>query len=621
MYQWNAATLGNMQRDSAGGGVLIDFGSHMIDLMFALFDEPAEIINYSDNSLGGIESDCSIDLRVRHCGQPLEGCIELARTRDLGCLIRVECERSTLELQVNERFRVKVLPRDAELIDPLSGTVRDVGFDASWLEECEDESWYATFGRQYDDWVASIQSGGKPALSGQSSLATCRLIEACYNQRQLTHEPWVWRGISSCDAPPGRSTASHVTGTSGNGQPAPPNVHTGGRGGRILVTGATGFIGCRVVELLRLREKCDVCAVVHNPANASRLARLDVELLQADLGSVEGARQLVQGCDGVVHCAIGTEWGEPRKIYDVTVGGTRRLAEAALAAGVKRFVHVSTMSVYGDENIFTGTLDENTPVRPVRGSLYGETKAAAEQAVLGLSHKGLSAVVLRPARVYGPFSRIFIVRPLQAIAAGYFEWIGPPDVPADMVYVDNVAESMLSALFADADRVAGEAFNVGDGDSSTWREFYAYFADRLGLDLANVPVSDPSASTKRKGIGSLFSFPRRFARGVGEVVTSQEFKSLGRRVLMTDPIGTMPRKALERHAALERGVRRMIKADDALPVYRPDSGAPGETVQMGSGGAILSIEKLRDRLGFVPPASRAEALQLTLDWVRHARIV
>ena len=616
MYNWSAATLGNMRRESAGGGVLIDFGSHMIDLMFALFDEPADVLKYCDNAIGGIEADCTIDVRVRHRGEPVEGRIELARTRELGSLIRVECERASLEFQANERFRVKVVPRGTELADPVSGRVQDFAFDAFWQGESQDESWYATFGRQYDDWIGAIRSGGKPVLSGRSALATTRLIETCYRQPQPMHEPWVWNRIS----PPVVSENVALGTASGNGRVV-GGVHTGCRGGRILVTGATGFIGCRVVELLRLREKCDVRAVVHNPGNASRLARLDVEMVHADLGSADGVRQLVQDCDGVVHCAIGTEYGEPKKVSAVTVGGTRRLAEAALAADVRRFVHVSSMSVYGNALDSVGTIAETAAIRPVSNDSYGISKAAAEHAVLDLTNRGLKAVVIRPARVFGPFSRTFVIGPLRAIVAGRFAWLGPPDVPADMVYVDNVAESLLCALFADPDGATGEAFNIGGGDNFTWRQFYAYFADALGVDLSSTPVCQPSSSRGASALGSVLSFPGKFVHSIGEVVASKEFKSLGRRVLTTDPLGTMPRKALERLPALERGVRQLIKADGSLPVYRPEAGTPGETVHMGSGGAVLNIAKLRERLGFVPPVCRDEALQLTLDWVRHANIV
>ena len=248
MYNWSAATLGNMRRELAGGGVLIDFGSHMIDLMFALFDEPADVLDYRDNALSGIEADCTIDLRVRHAGRPVDGRVELARTRELGSRIVVECEGAMLEFQVNERFRIRVTPLGTEIVDPLSGEPREFWFDAAWRDGAGDEPWYATFGRQYGDWIAAIRTGGEPALSGRSALAASRLIESCYGRPRPMDEPWVWRGIKS----PAAATAAS------NSHAAPPPVHVAGREGRVLVTGASGFIGGRVVELLRLRDKRDV---------------------------------------------------------------------------------------------------------------------------------------------------------------------------------------------------------------------------------------------------------------------------------------------------------------------------------------------------------------------------
>src|SRR4029453_17618046 len=89
-----------------------------------------------------------------------------------------------------------------------------------------------------------------------------------------------------------------------------------------------------------------VRALVHNPAHASRLARLPVELVMADLGSADDIAAVVAGCDAIVHCAIGTAWGNRKEIFDVTVGGTQRLFSAARAAGVRRFVHISTFAVH-----------------------------------------------------------------------------------------------------------------------------------------------------------------------------------------------------------------------------------------------------------------------------------
>jgi predicted dehydrogenase/nucleoside-diphosphate-sugar epimerase len=600
MYNWAAATLGNMKKSMAGGGVLIDFGSHMIDLLFALFDEPAEVLDYRDNACGGVESDCSIRLRVQHGGEPVEGTVELARTRQVGNRISVECERGSMEFDVLERHRIRVTPHGPDLIDPLSGAPRPYRLEAGWIGEDKDESWYETFRKQVDDWVEAIRVAQPPKLSGQSALVTSRVIEECYRRSGGIDEPWVSDGAVA-----GPSVFASMEN--------PPR--------RVLLTGASGFIGCRVAELLRLREKCDVRAVVNNPGNASRLARLDVEMVQANLDADSDPSKLVEGCDAVIHCAIGTEYGDRRKLFSVTVGGTRRLAEAALKAGVQRFVHLSTISVYGDDAAMTGTLDEATPARPMRGSDYGESKLQAEQIVSKLAEQGLPAVIFRPARVFGAFARTFITRPIQAIAQQRFRWLGSPDVPCDMVYVDNVAEAILRGVAAPAAQVAGEVFAISDGLGTTWREFYRHFADALDLDLDAAPMITPTPSAGCRAWAGIFLWPWWWLRGIGQIMTSAEFKALGRRVLQTEGVGTLPRWALQRFPVLERAARRLVKADGSLPVYRRATSTIGDFVEMGSGGAVVSLEKARRLLGYEPVVSRQKAMELTLDWIKHARII
>jgi hypothetical protein len=108
--------------------------------------------------------------------------------------------------------------------------------------------------------------------------------------------------------------------------------------------------------------------------------------------------------------------------------------------------------------------------------------------------------------------------------------------------------------------------------------------------------------------------------GVGTVLRSSEFKALGRRILQTDPIGTLPRWSMQQFPALERGVRRLVKADGSLPVYHRAEKRPEDVVHMGSGGALISIEKAQRVLGYAPVVDRQQAMDLTLAWIRHARL-
>jgi len=607
-YTWAAATLGNMRKESAGGGALIDFGSHLLDLLNYLFPGDGEVLAYHDNARGGIEADCELRLRLYDGQRPIDGTVHVARTRKLGNLVRVICENGTLEFQVTERYRIAVRPNHLKLTDGVSGEARDYFLQAGWSNEKE-SSWYETVRTEIDDWIQAIRTGCQPQLSGESALPMMKVMEECYLQRQPVAEPWVEEGLSALHA----SAAHGADGVSANGKAR-----------RVLVTGATGFIGSRVAEMLALGKGWDVRALVHNPGSAARLARLPVEMVQGELTSKDDAARLVKDCDAVVHCAIGTEWGNRRKIFDVTVGGTRTLGEAALGAGVKRFIHISTMSVHGNDSAITGMLDDTSPVRPAKGSEYGESKASAEEAIQRLVAKGLSATIFRPARVYGPFSRIFITRPIEGLAEGRFRLVGNPDVPANMLYVDNLVHAMILALQAPDSAVKGEAFILCDSEEMTWREFYEFFAS--GLGLPSPPCAGPKESSKSNGSRlralAFWRWPGVWLRGLKEIVTASEFRDFGKKIIQTHPVGTAPRWLLTHVPGMEHLARRLVGADGSLPLYRrPSEPENPDIVVMGSAGVRINSDKARRLLKYTPLVARERALELTLEWIKYARLV
>lgn len=619
LYSWQATTLANMRKDWAGGGVLSDFGSHMLDLLLAFLEEPAEVVAYRDNALGGIEADCFLALRLHHQGRAVEGTVELARTRNIGNFIRIICEQGALEWHLSERFRLRVTPHDGQLYDTFTACKRPYWLTATWEDTTEDLSWYETFRTQIDDWLNAIRTRSEPQLSGRSTLATVQLIETCYQQAQGVEAPWVYAGFPSQPLQPEQRSPVCAA------QLAPASGLRPSRRGktprRVLVTGATGFIGSRVAEVLCLREGWEVRALVHNPGNASRLARLPVEMVQGDLRAAPDAQRLVEGCDAVVHCAVGTSWGRRREIFAVTVDGTQHIAAAALQCGVSRMVHLSTMAVYGDLSQRGGNLDESTPISPVPGDEYSESKVAAEQVLQSLARRGLPVVLLRPARVFGPYAQTFISRPLRAMAQGQFHWLGPPDVPCDMLYVDNLVEAIICALTASEAETTGEIFTISDGESMTWREFYTYFAQQLDFDLSQVSVREPQSPIHHGYTQAMLTWLWDGYESAQTLLTSPELRALGQRVLQTDPWGQLPRWALERFPGLERFVRRCLKADTSLPIYRRTTDVAAEEIGMGSGGARLSIAKAQRVLGYQPPISREYAMQLTLQWVQYARLL
>ncbi len=532
LYSWSAATLGNMRKDLAGGGVLIDFGSHLLDLLHYLFEGTAQVLEYRDNARGGIESDCRLHLRLSHQGEVVPGQVELSRTRKLGNRFAIECEGGTLEYRITERYAIQVTPHDNELVDSSRGEPRPFCLQANWADEPETE-WYETVRQEIDDWLAAIRTGRPPQLSGRSALPTAEVIEECYKNVQPLEEPWLREA---------RHTRVQAVGKTGDGRPR-----------RVLITGATGFIGSRLAEILTLHQGLQVRALVHNPGNASRLARLPVEMVQGDVRSPADMERIVAGCDAVVHCAIGTEYGRSRSVRAVTVDGTCNLLAAARRASVARFVHLSTIGFHDPSR--PGAIDENTPVAPRRDDVYAQTKAAAERAVLRAAEEGLSAVVLRPGCVYGPFGHTFVVNPLLALAEGRLVLDGAARTPSNTVFVDNLVAAIVRALEVPADTVRGQVFTIGDGDECTWGEYYNYFAERLGVSVAAAP---PLVPQRRR------SWPVRWMRawsgGMRDIVASPESKALLKKVLNTDPIGWLPRRILERVPALEGWLRRAASA-------------------------------------------------------------
>lgn len=165
---------------------------------------------------------------------------------------------------------------------------------------------------------------------------------------------------------------------------------------RVFVTGATGFVGSHLVEAL-LADGHEVACLVRDPAKRARIFR-DAPI-QDILGDLRDADALRRGCAGaevVYHAAALTAAKSRNEFFEINVAGTQRMLKAASAAGVSRFVYVSSVAAAGP--VARGQqLLEDDPPHPV--TLYGESKLAAEHA---LQNGAIPWIVVRPPTVYGP---------------------------------------------------------------------------------------------------------------------------------------------------------------------------------------------------------------------------
>lgn len=254
---------------------------------------------------------------------------------------------------------------------------------------------------------------------------------------------------------------------------------------RVLVTGATGFLGRNLCPYL-VERGYRVRALVRPTTEAGFLAARGVEIALGDVQDPASVRAAVAGCEVVVHAAgYFRFWGPRERYWSVNVEGTRNVVQAAQAAGVRRFVHISTVAVIGRPQ--PGSLiDEDHPCRPV--DEYQRTKLEGERIVREAAERGLPAVILRPGAFYGPwgryaFNRLFFedfLRGLRLQVHGGRRYTFPIFVP-DLCRV-------IEAAF-DRGRV-GEIYNVAD-QSRTHGEIYEIVARIAGVSAwrINVPAA------------------------------------------------------------------------------------------------------------------------------------
>ncbi len=227
--------------------------------------------------------------------------------------------------------------------------------------------------------------------------------------------------------------------------------------GTAAITGASGFIGRVLVERLRAERPVRVL-VRRRDELADRWERGGVEIVVGDLEDDAALARLVRGSDAVFHCAAFMGKSDPRRSHDVNVTGTASVARAALVADVRRFVYVSSISVFGATRAPDGVITERArPRRVHRLNAYARTKFLGERVVRRLgATDGLAYTIVRPTNVYGPGSGPWF-RQLAAMLARVPIAFG--DLPVDVVYVDDVADAMV--LAAGSPGAVGEVFHVG----------------------------------------------------------------------------------------------------------------------------------------------------------------
>jgi nucleoside-diphosphate-sugar epimerase len=246
----------------------------------------------------------------------------------------------------------------------------------------------------------------------------------------------------------------------------------------VLVTGAGGFIGRRVVaRLLDSGHTVRALLLEQEPAPVAWADR--VEVLRADVRDAPAMSRAVAGASTVLHLAalVGEATSDYAAHWEVTAEGSDNVYRAA-AAGGARVVVTTSICAYGAA-IHAGGCREDGP-RGLHQGPYGRAKQAQEDFALAAeSELGLAVTILRPANVYGVGSKPWVEMLGAALAAEAFSLIGDGSENAGLVHVENVVDALV---LAGASEVAnGRTYNVCDGLDVTWQRYAGDLAQMLGV--------------------------------------------------------------------------------------------------------------------------------------------
>ena len=345
---------------------------------------------------------------------------------------------------------------------------------------------------------------------------------------------------------------------------------------RVLITGATGFIGGWVTEAFTLAG-IPLRAGVRRWNSAARIARRKVEMAPCDVLNPEQVRKAMQGCDSVVHCAVGDA--------TVTVEGTRHVLQVASDLGVRRVVHLSSVAIYGAA---TGRIDERHELRS-DGNAYAKAKVAAEHVCAEFAARGLPVVLLRPSIVYGPFSTVWTLSFARRLHSGHWGTFGSAgEGKCNLVYVTDVVQAIQRALVKEVR--PGDVWNINGGEIITWNEYFVRFNAALGL----TPLSELSVRKmllRARLLRPVRATARYALRRFGKPLMRLHSKS---------PLAAGVMKATESSLKLTPTL-------DQLKRFRQD--------------ATYLIDKAREELGYAPCVSVDEGLACCAAWLKHHRLL
>jgi len=278
---------------------------------------------------------------------------------------------------------------------------------------------------------------------------------------------------------------------------------------RIMVTGAAGFIGHHIVEVLSEQgySVVGVDTFIRSSPRAYRiLEELDVKVHRVDVRNTWELAGLMKNVDAVVHAAalvsVEESFERPELYMDVNATGVASVSRAAMVRGVERIVYLSSAAVYGDPVKLP--IREDHPLNPI--SIYGVSKTAGEMVLKSMAAKGgYNYVILRLFNVYGPgqerspYAGVLTVFAKRALRGEPLIIYGDGEQTRDFIYVGDVADAVVKALETDN---VNETYNIGSGVETRIKDLAELVIKAVGMDIG-VEHAPPRKGDIRRSVAEI----------------------------------------------------------------------------------------------------------------------
>lgn len=256
---------------------------------------------------------------------------------------------------------------------------------------------------------------------------------------------------------------------------------------KVFLTGATGCLGSRIANDL-VKNGHLVRALVRKTSDRTPIkASANIEFIEGSLSDTASMEQAAQGADVTIHSAASLHFiprtdEDIRRYRETNVTATGTVIDASIKAGVKQFIHMSSIAAMGD--FYNIERDETAPCTPE--SLYGKSKLASEELALAYKDKGIDITVLRPGVIYGAWDRGTMLKMIRYIDSGKFRFIGKGENFKSLVSVGNVSAAAIAVMGNPA--AYNEVFLIVDKEKYTMREIAETIAKKLGKKLPSINI-------------------------------------------------------------------------------------------------------------------------------------